>query len=243
MAIKKASLGTSWASETDVIARLTQAKSNREAQMRLIRSLEDKVEGRRAELARSLADLPETHRIATVQKALAGFRNELKRETADNRLTMVREAGRHMTAAGAIKPHYTSPVQVLMRRDLGSERRSRLVQQIANSGPAELASFAELAAATKDHELAAALCSRVGEMDVASRPFAASELAEALVGEQFRRVSQALLEMERIAEEAAHDDTAFEHGARNPYRDINAALMRQAEQTAGNDPYSDDEED
>ncbi|WP_294217945.1 hypothetical protein [uncultured Sphingomonas sp.] len=243
MAVRKAKMGTAWASETDVMAALHKARSNREAQQRLIGSLEDKVEGRRGELARSLADLPQQQRIPTVNSALAGFRNELKRDSAERRLIHVREAGKHMATALAVKPHYTSPVQMLMRGSLGSDRRSRLMQQIAASGPAELASFAELAAATKDMELAAALCSRVADLDVDRRPFAPSELAEALVGDEFRRVSQALMEVERLAHEAAHDDTAFESNGRNPHRDINAALMRRAEEQAGGDPYSDDEED
>ena len=85
---------------------------------------------------RSLADLPQQQRIPTVNSALAGFRNELKRDSAERRLIHVREAGKHMAAVLAVKPHYTSPIQMLMRGTLGSERRSRLMQQIAGSGPA-----------------------------------------------------------------------------------------------------------
>jgi hypothetical protein len=241
MAVKKARMGTAWASETDVLASLQKARSNREAQQRLIRSLEDRVEGRRGDLARSLADLPEQQRVPTVNRALAGFRGELKRESAEKRLAHVREAGAHMATAAAVRAHYASPVQMLMRSSLGSERRSRLMQQIATSGPAELASFAELAAATKDMELAAALCSRVSDLAVDRRPFAPVDLAEVLVGDQFRRVSQALIEVERLAEEAAHDDTAFEGGGRNAHRDLRTALMRRAEDEAGADPYADEE--
>src|SRR3546814_2422767 len=73
---------------------------------------------------------------------------------------------------------------MLARYTLGSERRSRIIQQIAASGPAELSSLAELAAATSDRELGAALCSRLSEIDPAKRPFAAVELADALVGEE-----------------------------------------------------------
>jgi hypothetical protein len=243
MAIRKAKMGTAWASEMDVSAMLDKARGNREAQQRLIRSLEDKVEGRRAELARSLSELPEQQRIPTINRALSGYRNELKRESAERRLTLVREAGKHMATAIAVKPHFTSPVQMLMRRNLGSERRSRLMQQIAGSGPTELASFAEFAAATKDFELAAALCSRVSDLDVPKRPFAPAELADALVGDDFRRASQALIEVERLAQEAAHDDTAFESNARSAVRDIGIAVMRQAEQEAGRDPYSEEDEE
>lgn len=241
MAVRKARMGTTWASETEIKSKLSLARSNREAQQRLIGSLEGKVEGRRAELARSLADLPTQQRLPAMNSALAGFRNELKRDSADRRLTHVRQAGGLMSTAIAIKPHYTSPVQMLMRHSIGSERRSRLMQQIGNSGPAELASFAELAAATKDHELAAALCSRVVDLDLDRRPFAPADLADALVGDEFRSVTQALMEIERLAAEAAHDDTAFESNGRSAIRDISAALMRQAEEEAAADPYADDD--
>ena len=86
----------------------------------------------------------------------------------------------------SVAVHYRSPAQMLARQTLGSERRSRMQQQIANSGPAELASLAELAAATDDAEMAAALCSRIYDVEPSKRSFDAAALADKLVGDEFR---------------------------------------------------------
>src|SRR3546814_4314735 len=99
---------------------------------------------------------------------------------------------------------------------------------MAASGPAELSSLAELAAATIDRELGAALCSRLSEIDPAKRPFAAVELADALVGEEFREIGQAIKEMDRLALEALADETAIETGKTGDFhRRFATALMSQ----------------
>jgi len=229
MAKPKATLGTRWMSETDIIAVLSKARSNRQAQESLLGSLQEKIERRRQAVDRSLIDIPASQRTPVITKALSGFRNELKRESADTRLAYVREAGRHAEQMKSVQSHYRSPVQMLARHTLGSERRSRIIEQIASSGPAELASLAELAAATKDLELGAALCSRVVDLPRAERPFSTAELADALVGEKHRTVSQALMEIDRLAVEAVHNDTGFETGNHNAQRALSIALMKRAE--------------
>ena len=105
MAVRKAALGSQWASVTDVITKLDRARSNRQAQQRLLGSLEDRVAKRRADVERSLSDLPQMQRSDLVNRAISGFRNELKRESADNRLTYVREAGRHLAEIANIRTH------------------------------------------------------------------------------------------------------------------------------------------
>jgi hypothetical protein len=223
-------LGTQWMSAADVLATLAKAKDNRQAQQRLLASYEEKISRRRDDVARSLSDLPSAQRVNLINKALAGYRADLRSETDSTRLAYVREAGRHSEAIKSASGHYRSGAQLLARYTLGSERRSRIMQQIAASGPVELASLAELAAATRDLELGAALCSRLYELDPAKRPFTAAELADTLVGEEFRQVSQAILEVDRLALEAVTDDTGFETGrSADPLRSLELALMEQAE--------------
>lgn len=229
MAQRKAALGTRWASATDVTDRLRQARENREAQRKLLGSLEDRALRRREEMERSLSDLPASQRNPIIGKAVAGFRGELKRETTVARNATIKAAANHRDDVGAIRPHYQSPVQMLMRHSLGSERRSRLLHQIETSGPTEMASLAELAAATKDFELAAALCSRNAALKTADRPFSAHELADVLMGDEHRRVTGALMEIERLTEEAMQENAAFETGRRNPVGTVKVALMKQAE--------------
>lgn len=235
MAIKKVALGSRWLSVTDTIDRLRQARENREQQSKLIASLEAQATQRREDVERSLADLPQPQRGQFVTRTVNGFRNELKRQSADARRAHLKEAGRLLEQTAGARAHYQSPVQMLMREGLGSERRSRLLQQMAHSGPVELASLAEFAAATKDKELGAALCARVSGLAPNERPFSSHGLADALVGEEHRRVTAALMEVDRLAQEAAHADSAFERGAANPVRSIRIARMKQAEAAVGAD--------
>jgi hypothetical protein len=243
MAIRKAALGARWASVTDVGDKLRQAKENRQAQRRLLDQLEVQVQRRRKSVDESLADLPSSQRVPLVNRAVAGRRGELKRETADQRTAYVREAARLSGELQAVRDHYKSPIQILMRKGLGSERRSRVLQQIEASGPAELASLAEFAAATKDMDLGAALCSRVANLMPNQRPFSAQDLAHALVGDEHRLVTLSIMEAERLAEEALNDEATFERGAPDNHRLLKIARMIQAEQAfAEGAPAAEDDE-
>lgn len=243
MATPKAALGTRWASETDVTERLNKARSNRQGHRRLLDSLHEQTEKRRREVAQSLADIPASQRTPLINKAISGHRRELKGSSADARLAFVREAARHAEDMRSVETHYRSPMQMLARETLGSERRSRIIQQIASSGPAELASLAELAAATGDAELGAALCSRVSEMEPSRRPFSHGELADVLVGERFRTVKLALMEIERLAIEALRDDTRFETGRNDARRDVKIGLMKRAEEAVEAESTADENEE
>ena len=177
-----------------------------------------------------------------VTKALAGHRNELARQSKDARLALTRELSALADRIKSAEAHYRSPMQMLMRDTLGDERRSRIQSQIEQSGPVELASLAE---ATRDKELAAALCGRVGSMKRDDRPFNAGELADVMFGEQHRELSQALVEAERRVLEALQADQEFETGKGSPHRALQIAMLkkREAEIGAYGDPAPDDEED
>ncbi|WP_374309169.1 hypothetical protein [Methylocella sp.] len=235
MVAKKAALASNWLSATDLIQRLGRARENRDQHAKLLNTLEGQVTQRRIDVERSLADLSPNERSKIVTRAVNGHRAELRRKSADTRLALVREAGRFRDEVAAVRAHYQSPIQCLMRESLGSERRSRLLGQIANSGITELASLASFAAATRDKELGAALCTRVSMLPIHDRPFSAHELADALVGEDHRRVTQAILETERIAIETLHSDSAFETGKTNLSRTMQTAIMRREEQAVGAD--------
>jgi hypothetical protein len=235
MAVKNVALASNWLSATDLIQRLGRARENRDQHAKMLATLESQVTQRRTDVERSLADLPVNERSKIVTRAVNGHRAELRRKSDDARLALVREAGRLRDEVAAVRAHYQSPMQCLMRENLGSERRSRLLGQIANSGVTELASLAAFAAATKDKELGAALCTRVSMLPVHDRPFSAHELADALVGEDHRRVTQAILETERIAIETLHSDSAFETGRTNLARTLQTAIMRREEQAVGAD--------
>jgi hypothetical protein len=97
------------------------------------------------------------------------------------------------------------------------------VMDVVNMVNLSRQTMAEYAAATGDTELGAALCSRASRYPSSDRPFQATDLAEALVGQEHRRVTQALDEIDRLAADAVHADSAFERGGNGVERSIRIA--------------------
>lgn len=230
---KKANLGAAWMSDSDIRTALTKIQQNRVRHENLMMSAEVRINGRRKELERSLESIGERDRGSMVNKAISSFRSELARESRDVRLAMTRELGALAERVRSAATHYASPMQMLMRETLGSERRGRIQMQIETSGPVELASLAELAAATRDREMAAALCSRVHGLKRDDRSFNAGELADVMFGEQHRELSQALVEAERRVLEALQADQKFETGKGNPQRALQIAMLKKREAEIG----------
>jgi hypothetical protein len=193
------------------------------------------VEQRRTDFAQSLADLPAAERLQLVTRVTNGLRADLKRQTADTRRAFVQSISKLCHEIEPVKQHYQSAMQLLMRDNIGSERRSRLTYQTESSGPAELASLAALAASTGDRELGAAICVRTFAVPVDQRRFSPQELADHLTGEDYRKVTQAFLEIERLSVEAVHADTAFETGRTNASRSVQIALRKRDERAIGTD--------
>lgn len=223
------SLASRWASETDVQARLARAKTNRAEQKKLLGSLSSKIESKRGEVERSLSDLSQAQRIQVVGQALSGFRGELRKSSSDQRVAYVKQAHEHATWKKSVETHYRSPLQMLVRDTLGSERRSRILEQIANSGPAELRSLAECAAAKRDLEMGAAVCSKLAELPARERPVSGNDLADALIGEKYRTVANALRDIELCADEALLDDREFESGRADATSRVALGLKKRAE--------------
>ena len=240
----KANLGAAWMTDNDIRTALAKIHHNRNQHDNMVRKAHMDVERRRQQLESSLDGLDKRDRDSMVRKALAGHRNELARQSKDARLALTRELSDLAERIKSAEAHYRSPIQMLMRDTLGGERRSRIQSQIEQSGPVELASLAELAAATRDKELAAALCGRVSGMKRDDRPFNAGELADVMFGEQHRELSQALVEAERRVLEALQADQEFETGKGNAHRALQIAMLkkREAEIGAYGAPASDEDE-
>lgn len=234
MAIKKVALANRWVSVTDVLDRLRRAEKIGSSRWRCsTHSKGKRSSGGMPSSARLPIFLAQRQQVA--DRAVSGHRAELKRQSADSRIAYLKTIGKLQDEVSSARPHYQSAVMMLMREGLGSERRSRLIHQIEKSGPVELASLAALAASTGDKELGAALLTRNAGVAHNDRPFSSQELADALVGDDWRKVNQAMAEMERLVLETVHADSAFETGKANATRTIQIALKRRAENAIGAD--------
>jgi len=238
-----AKLGAQWMSPTDVRSAITRIAATRAKHSNILTRINEQVGRRRDEVERSLRGLDGKDRTSVVNKTLSGYRAELIRETAEPRKLLTRELEQLRRAVQSASTHYRSPVQMLMRDTLGSERRSRIMQQIAASGPAELASLAEYAAAQGDRELAAALCGRVADLPRAHRLFSAAELADVLFGDLHRELSQALVEAERRVLEALEDEQQASTGRGSAQRVLEIAMLKKRESEIGAYAADDDAEE
>jgi hypothetical protein len=241
MPAPQAKLGAKWLSPTDIRSTITKINHNRNKHSNILLRIRQQVGSRQTEVERSLSGLDAKDRPSIVNKTVRGYRAQLIRETEEPRLLLTRELEQLRQAVNSATVHYKSSVQMLMRDTLGSERRSRIMQQIANSGPVELASLAEYAAATKDKDLAAALCARVADLPRGDRPFSAAELADVMFGELHRELSQAMVEAERRVLEALQDEQEAATGKGNPQRALEIAMLKKREAEIG--AYGFDEDD
>lgn len=230
MATKKtANLAASWRSVKDVQEAIARSRKTRQEASDLLGNFSRQVSKRQEDLTATLRDLSPQERSALATRAANGLRAELKRNSEATRKKSLRELSAIHAGLREALVHYQSPAQMLAREGLGSERRSRLMHQVEASGPAELASLASFAAATGDKELGAALVARVSNMPRGDRPFSPHDLADALVGQEWREVQVAAMESERLMLEAVTDDTAFETGKTNGERAVRIAMMKRAE--------------
>lgn len=226
MAIKKPrpTLTKPWRSVTDIRDALTRAREFGEQHRTLLADLNGRVDRRRKELESTLSDLSPAQRMQVVSRATSGLRAELKRGSVEARTARLRDLDALRRSVEDARSHYASPMQMLAREKLGSERRSRLMQQVEYSGDTELASLAALAVSANDRELGAVLAARVQRIPHASRPFSAHELANLLVGDEFRAVQMAIMEVSDIAQRAMDADHTFETGRPRGGATIGAAL-------------------
>ena len=226
---KKANLAASWRSVTDFKEAIARSRETHAKASDRLANFDRQVAKRREDLEATLRDLSPNERSSMATRAAQGLRAELKRNSEQERKKSLRELSAiHAGLRGALV-HYQSAAQMLAREGLGSERRSRIMQQVAASGPAEMASLASFAAATGDKEMAAALNARVSQMAPKDRPFSPHDLADALMGQEWREVQVAAMEAERLMLEAVTQDGAFETGKPNPNRSVRLAMMQRAE--------------
>ncbi|MFD1331109.1 hypothetical protein ACFQ4O_03780 [Methylopila musalis] len=225
---------------TDLKASLTRARELHSENAKRISEMNERVAKRREELRANLHDLSPSEQSHILNRALGGLRADLKRDSADARTARLRELDALRRQAEDASAHYHSPMQMLMRESLGSERRSRLIQQLEHSGKVELASLAALAVSSKDRELAAVLASQVGRMPHGERPFSPHELADLLVGDEHRAIQAAIMEVGELTQRSLLDDRQFETG--RPVDRVGLALRARDRSALGAAELPDEED-
>lgn len=220
--------GLTWVSRTDALTLSDRAKTIRSQQNETIGRLNKRLDAFGESMEGSTKYMDRAQRTAFRSKANSGKRSELAQESRDIRTTYVRQLAGLAEEARRAEELYTGPVQFLMLKTLGSERRALYQQQITAAGPAELRAMAAFATSnpSPNLDLAAALAAHVGAMKTADRPFVVKDLAEHLVGDELREVRLALASAQLSALEGLDADTRFETGTVNTNRRMELAVLR-----------------
>ncbi len=206
-----------------LLTRLTSAQNAaNEAKVRIANELE----GLRGTLSENDIQRAKNKKTSTALR-------ELREGTNKSRWAMLKELeaiDREITATAEM---YQSPAHILARHGLGTEERSRYLEQIERSGPIELGNFARHAVATRDKTLAAALMSKLDRLDTRERELSGvnrTELAKALAGEEHQNAQAAIQRVRQRVREAFARNRAFEQGKPMSTLDqIGLALGRAAE--------------
>lgn len=149
------------------------------------------------------------------ERARNGIRREILKASDEDRWSRLRvmtEAEQQVIEA---EKQFASPSVILMRAGLGSEQRSRYLEQIANSGPLELASYADLAQRTGNQVLGASVLTVLDSKTKKQRDvtgISRAKLAESLAGDQFRAAQSAIKRIKVTVRESLATNRAFEHG-------------------------------
>lgn len=170
-------------------------------------------------------------------KEVSKFRRGIVEKTDDERWQALRELKAEADRVSAAEAHYTSPAALLAREGLGTDERSRYMAQVANSGPAELRNFAQVAAATGNLLLAVAILNRLDTMRPDDRKavgITRQALAKALVGADFDKAQRSITVVRNRVQAALNRNRALQNGGGSPLANIKLALDRRGEgATAG----------
>lgn len=193
---------------------------------KLIDTLDAGIAARATEAAEAMAraGFPRDQQRAGAEKATATARAEITKNSEEARWAALRELNAAADSIASTAALWASPVTVLARHGLGTPERTNYQQQLAGAGPVELTNMAQLATATGNKVLGAALLSIIDRMPAKSRPFSAASLADALVGEETRAMQAAVNTIRTAAQRALVRNREWERGRASPVDKIKLAL-------------------
>lgn len=136
-----------------------------------------------------------TQRRKFVEADIKAARKERLAATADERAKLGATLREAKASLDLVRDLWSSPVAVLMRVTLGSEKRATYTANLAAAGPKEVDDAMRVAVQTGDKDRAAAACVRIDAMNKESRKslkFSKSDVAEELVAKEFNAATEAL---------------------------------------------------
>jgi len=198
---------------------------------RKLGKLDNQLKATQAELDRSADSmgLDQQTRQQHIDKALKDHRRKLEHTSETERMDYIRRLQDFERRANLALKLYPTPVALLEAAGLGSEERSRYLEQLQHAGPTTLLNLAAQAQATGNRVLGAALVSVLDRMPRERRPVSAQAVAENLVGTDHRQIQATATAAKNRLQEALEADRVFRGARPRAVQSVRNALDRQKE--------------
>jgi len=170
--------------------------------------------------AGDLARIAQSETVAAVRQIKDNSAKELDK--------LLKDAGAPHAQLVSQRDFYSSPAKVLSRAALGDPKRTEYINQLAYAGPAELGHMAQVAVATQNVPLAAAVLSLLDRMPSKDRPFGPVELASAMKLDDYLKVQEYIKLGDARLQGILVAIRTWNQGKSNPLNTVQLALREQA---------------
>jgi len=197
--------------------------------LKAIQRLQSDIDARKAEIANrwKSAGIDAADKARISQSETAAAIRQIKDNSVKELDKLLKDAGAPHAQLVSQRDFYSSPAKVLSRAALGDPKRTEYINQLAYAGPAELGHMAQVAVATQNVPLAAAVLSLLDRMPSKDRPFGPVELASAMKLDDYLKVQEYIKLGDARLQGILVAIRTWNQGKSNPLNTVQLALREQ----------------
>ena len=198
--------------------------------LKAIQRLQSDIDARKAEIANrwKSAGIDAADKARISQSETVAAVRQIKDNSVKELDKLLKDAGAPHAQLVSQRDFYSSPAKVLSRAALGDPKRTEYINQLAYAGPAELGHMAQVAVATQNVALAAAVLSLLDRMPSKDRPFGPVELASAMKLDDYLKVQEYIKLGDARLQGILVAMRTWNAGKSNPLNTVQLALREQA---------------
>lgn len=197
--------------------------------VKAIQRLQADIDARKAEIANrwKSAGIDAADKARFAQSETVAAVRQIKDNSVKELDNLLKDAGAPHAQLVSQRDFYSSPAKVLSRAALGDPKRTEYINQLAYAGPAELGHMAQVAVATQNVPLAAAVLSLIDRMPSKDRPFGPVELASAMKLDDYLKVQEYIKLGDARLQGILVAIRTWNQGKANPLNTVQLALREQ----------------
>lgn len=197
--------------------------------VKAIQRLQADIDARKAEIANrwKSAGIDAADKARFAQSETVAAIRQIKDNSVKELDKLLKDAGAPHAQLVSQRDFYSSPAKVLSRAALGDPKRTEYINQLAYAGPAELGHMAQVAVATQNVPLAAAVLSLIDRMPSKDRPFGPVELASAMKLDDYLKVQEYIKLGDARLQGILVAIRTWNQGKSNPLNTVQLALREQ----------------